>query len=273
MPLPAVRSLPKPLALAALLLWLQSGCQAGTDPGPTVRPATLVVEVVGASGAPAPGSLVVHAVWPEPTIPTAPPDRDERTDINGRMWIRLGSYPDAAFDSLRLRVQTRGCGNGGPYDFHLAATELEPGGQDSVIARLVVEPVPGPASASPGYYCAFGVHPDWGPLGEYDFSLRVISSGGEEIRGEWAILHSASIGPEVGTFAGTVIGTQVALRLVNSVSRSACAGTLRGEVALDGTWGPLLFSSPESCSGAPTRLDFAVLAGESARSQVTSGQH
>ena len=273
MPRLASQSLSRPLVLAVLLTWLQTGCQVGTDSSSTVRPATLAVDVVDASGAPAPGSLVVHAVWPEPTIPTAPPDRDERTDINGRMWIRLGSYPDAAFDSLRLRVQTRGCGYGGQYDFHLAATELEPGGQDSVIARVVVEPVAGPASASPGDYCAFGVHPDWGPLGEYGFSLRVISSGGEEIRGEWAILHSASIGPEVGTFTGGVIGTQVALQLVNSFSRSSCAGTLRGEVASDGTWGPLLFSSPESCSGAPTRLDFAVLAGESARPQVMSGQH
>jgi len=179
------------------------------------------------------------------------------------MSIRLGSYPDAAFDSLRLRVQTRGCGHGGQYDFHLAATELAPGGQDSVIARVVVEPVPGPASASPGHYCGFGVHPQWGPLGEYGFSLLVTSSGGEEIRGEWSVSHSASYGTEVGTFSGVIIDAQVALRLVNSWSGSSCAGTLRGEVAADGTWGPLLFSSPESCEGAPTRLDFAVLPLES----------
>jgi len=242
------------------LAWsiLLSACQAGTDSSPTVRPVTLAIDVVDSSGSPAPGSLVVHIVWPDPSLPAPLPDRDDRTDPSGRMWIRLGSYPDGAFDSLRLRVQTRGCGSGAQYDLNLPATELVPAGRDTVVARVVVAKVPAPASATPGDYCAFGVHPQWGPLGEYGFNLRVVSVVGEVIQGEWAISHTASYGTDEGTFAGIATDALVALDLVHALPQSPCAGTLRGAVQADGSWGPLVFWPPEACEGAPSRLDFAL---------------
>jgi hypothetical protein len=244
--------------VVALLAILLAACHAGTESS-TTRPVTVAIDVADSSGAASPGTLVVHLVWPQPTIPATPPDPDDRTDASGRIWIRLGSYPDGAFDSLRLRIQTRGCAPRNQYDVTLPATALVPAGEDTVVARVVIAEVSAPASTTPGEYCAFGVHPQWGPLGEYTFHLRVASAAGGTIHGEWTISHSASYGTEEGTFAGIATDALVALDLVNLWPELPCEGSLRGAVQEDGSWGPLVFHPPEACEGAPRRLDFAVV--------------
>jgi len=256
-----------PSGAAKATVWLVLGaplvlsCGSDLSSPPSLFPLTLALELVDSLGQPAPGSAVTVTTWPTATLPGAPPDRDERTDSTGRLRLTLGQYSEAGLDSLVVIVQARGCRPPYQYRFAFAGSTLPPVAHDTLPLRLSVAPVPPPAPNTPGAYCAFGLHPQWGPYREYIFTVIIDSTQSGFVRGHWRISHSATYGTETGTLAGAIAGGVVNLVLVNDFAASACAGSLVGFAAPDGTWSSTYFSAPHACEGAPSRLDFTATPG------------
>lgn len=254
-PLSARRAL---LVLGAVLLCLLPACRAATESPASLKDVTLTVNALDSSGVAAPGSLVVWYAWPAPSLLPPGSDPDNSTDLTGTLHVALGAYPNAALDSLDVTVVTRGCDYAGQsirFTRRLRSNDLTPA-HDTVTVDMRVAPPAPPMSATPGDYCASGVHPAWGPFPEYGLTLRVESVTGVLIQGLWWLGHTASYGTEEGTFTGAATTSWVSLTLVNNYP-TTCGGQLVGSVAEDGAWGPLIFTSPTSCEGNPHRLDFA----------------
>ena len=243
------------LALGVPLVW---ACSSDPSSPPTLRPLTLAVELVDSLGRPAPGGAVTAYTWPSPTLPSAPPDPDARTDSAGRLGLNLGQYPGAHLDSLLVLVQARGCTPPFQYRFEYAGSNLPPVARDTLPLRLLVAPVPPPAQDAPGAYCAFGLHPQWGPYREYGFHVLLDSAQGGIVRGRWVIAHLATYGSETGSVTGIIASGVVNLDLSNDVVGSTCAGRLAGGAHPDGTWSTVFFSAPHACEGTPSRLDFTM---------------
>lgn len=240
---------------------LTLSCASDPSAPPTLRPLTLALEIVDSLGQPAPGSAVTIVTWPSPALPGTQPDRDERTDSAGRIRFSLGQYHEAGVDSLLVIVQARGCSPPSQYPFAFPGSQLLPAANDTLPLRVTVAPVPPPATNSPGAYCAFGLHPQWGPYREFGFTIIIDSTQGAVVRGHWSIGHIATIGTETGTFTGQIGSGVVYLVLVNDYPMSTCSGNLVGYAAADGSWTTAFFSNAQGCEGAPSRLDFTTTPG------------
>ena len=248
-----------PRSSAGLVGLIAVGIVACSDAaGPTTTPQSITLRgtLLDSASAPVNGALTTLRLysadsltyWRDPLPFTI-------TDGLGHFtlsWDSLGADP---IDSILIDIVAPGCQ--GPEQTGVLPKSAIPSGRnpDFVFSfyNLIVRP---PAHTVPGKYCAFGMHPVWGP-NSYIFGLQIDSVASGSLWGRWRLTYQFTSGDDEGSFVGSATGTSVQLDLTQDIPWNACLTMqLHVPVATDGAWGPATVNGEQGCLPEPAAFMF-----------------
>ncbi len=245
-----LRLLP-PLVAATL------ACSSADEP-PVLTPVVLDLQVLDSLGTPLRGSFATWQSWPTPSVPAVSPDPLARTDTTGRWILPLGAFPDARWDSLAVHVYPRGCAIPAITTV-LRRINLPNPPYDTIPLTVVTATRALSVQSVPGQYCGFAVSTSVTPrYPDVTLGLRVDSIAGGTLAGRWRVDYNWTSATEYGSFTGVQTAGTLALVLTHAAPWGACTGfTMAASLGPNGTWGPLLPTTPQGCTTAPLRFDMA----------------
>jgi hypothetical protein len=177
------------------------------------------------------------------------------TDSLGGYQLRWDSLDGATIDSVRVTATPPGC------QYHdqirVLGGDQVPEARNAVV-DLDAAPVEPPAAArsEPGEFCAYGIHPSFGP-GAYRFVIKIDSVSSPLIWGRWRINYRITSGDDEGTLIGAEIAGAVLLNLAVSVPWNGCDGlALSIPVATDGSWQVASVHGQQGCLVDPKPFRF-----------------
>lgn len=234
-----------------------AGCgESATDPATTPTRLTIQGTVRDSATAPVPGALVYLSVWsPDSAIVARGSTAMAMVDGAGAFQVVLDSLGDAAIDSLRVFVLRPGCGFT-PMATLLPATLLAAALDSAGTVALVLPATQPAAQSAPGQYCAFGVHPHWGP-GSYKFFIKVDSTSAESLWGQWDLKYQFGSADDQGSFRGGISPDTIDLFLTQDMVWNACL-TMQVSIPVGptGGWGPATIVGNQQCLVAPRTFQF-----------------
>jgi hypothetical protein len=165
------------------------------------------------------------------------------------------SIASGTIDSVRIWSRPPGCRD--PGQLTTIPGSNVPTGESPVfdisITQLDIHPA---ARTLPGQYCAFGVHPFWGPYA-YVFALQIDSTDTSNVWGRWDLNYQFSHGDDAGSFVGGIAPTFLVLRLTQDPPWDTCLGMqLYVPIRADGTWGPATIYGDQECVPEPAPFTF-----------------
>ena len=177
------------------------------------------------------------------------------TDSLGQFTLSWDSVGPAPIDSIVFAIVAPGC-QGPDQVGVLPKSDIPPGPNPDFMFTFYNLQVRPPARTTPGKYCAFGVHPAWGP-NSYIFGLEIDSVSGGNVWGRWRLTYNFSSGDDNGSFVGTATATSVDLSLTQDIIWNTCLGMqLHVPVSIAGVWGPASVIGAQACLPQPATFMF-----------------
>jgi len=226
--------------------------------GPPLEPQSLAVRgtLLDTAANPVDGALSMLRVYTADSVAfSLYPPPYAITDSLGQFALSWDSVGTAPIDSVVVESMAPGCQDTGQVTV-IPGPDVPPGQAPALeltITQLNVRP---PARTLPGKYCAFGVHPFWGP-GAYIFGLQIDSLNANNIWGHWRVSYRFTNADDAGSFVGSATATFVVLHLTTDNPWNACVGVrLYVPVLGNGAWGPATIYGEQECLPAPLPFMF-----------------
>ena len=228
---------------------------SGTGPGTAPHSLTLVGAVVDAATFPIAGALVSVRVWsPDSATAARGSVPLATTDGTGTYYLYADSLVGPV-DSVRIHIRPPGCRTA-VRDTTLTGTSLPRGADPVATVAIVLANPRTPAQSQPGHFCAFGVHPVWGP-GSYQLGLRIDSVTPDSLWGLWDVRYQFSSGDDEGSFRGSIAVDHLDLLLTQNIVWNACTAlSLRIGLASAATWGAATVPGVQPCLPQPMTFQF-----------------
>lgn len=245
---------------AAMLSIVLTACNDSAG-GPPAAAETLTTHGVvrDTTGAPLAGALTMMRVFSHDSYPSwpdaSPPSISD--SLGGFVLFQdaLGTPP---IDSVFIESRAPGCADSA-QTLVIQGSEIPAGAAPTLDVTIVQKETSSPARTQPGQYCAFGMHPRWGP-GAYDFVLQIDSTSGANIWGLWVLTYHFSSSGDEGIFVGGATASFVVLQFTPSDTVGECQGSMQlyAPIRADGTWGPAEIVGPQDCVPEPATFAFVV---------------
>lgn len=249
-------TLSRAAGFAAVLGAVLSACNDSASAPPADAESLLVQGVVrDTTGAPLEGALTMMHVFSPDSFPYWPPASSIADSLGGFALFQdsLGTPP---IDSVYIETMAPGC-TGSVQTSVIQGSVIPAGAAPTLDVAVEQQETWPPARTQPGQYCAFGMHPFWGP-GAYDLLLSIDSISGVNVWGRWALTYQFSSSGDEGTFVGGATASFVVLQLTQEGFESECHGDMQLYVPVraDGTWGPAEVVGAQDCVPDPARFTF-----------------
>jgi len=234
-----------------------AACSDGAAPPLTPKSVTVQGTVRDSIGDPVQGALTMLYIFTPDSVPYwASPPPFAVTNTVGIFAVESDSLGSPIIDSVRIESLAPGCNDPGQVTI-IPATEVPPGEAPVLNITITQADVHAPARTAPGQYCAYGIHPDWGP-GSYILALAIDSTIADTVWGRWDLNYRFTSADNLGSFVGSATPSLVVLQLTQDDPWNAClAMELQIPVLASGIWGPATIVGAQSCVPEPAPLSFA----------------